>query len=145
MSVYLILGYLPTSSASWNPRRKYALESSSACDSCGLVKPFHSKMLGETNSRTLSISRITLKCCNPQNISSMQLLLCSTLEYHTLLYQEVMPSLMTFLMKWCSSTSLLTFLRAGHAWNVCVRILLWLSEIHSNSYCFGILGPLHHS
>jgi hypothetical protein len=108
LSVFLLLSCflirrLPVSSQDVN-----ALVFSSAYYSCGLVKPFHSKMLGETNFGTSSISWTRSKWCNSQNISSMQLLLCSTLEYHTLLYQEVVLSLMTFLMKWCSYTSLLT-------------------------------------
>jgi hypothetical protein len=103
---------------SFSPSCKCALVYSSACYSCGLIKSFYPKMSGETNSRTSSVSRTRSKWCNPQNMSSMQLLLCSTLEYHTLLYQEVVPSLMTFLMKWCSYTSCPPFLWAFRAWNV---------------------------
>jgi hypothetical protein len=126
------------SSASWQPSCKCALVYSSACHSCGLIKPFHPKMSGETISSTSSISRTRSKCCNQQNMSSMQLLLCSTLEYHTLLYQEVVPSLMASLMKWCSYTPLLTLSLSWSCLECWVCILLWPSEIHSKSYCFEI-------
>jgi hypothetical protein len=131
--------------ASWQPSSKCALVHSSACYSCGLVKPFHPKILGETNSSTSSISRTRSKWCNLQNLSSMQLLLCSTLEYHTLLYQEVVQSLMTFLMKWCSYTSLLTLSLSWSCLECWVCILMWLSQILSNSYCFETQGHLRHS
>jgi hypothetical protein len=124
------------SSASWHPRWKYALESSSASYSCGLVKPFHPKRSGETNSRTSSISRTRSKCCNPQNISSMQLLLCSTLEYHTPLYQEVVPSLMTFLMKWCSYISLLTLSLS------CLCLECWVCELRGLRFSSSLLCSL---
>jgi hypothetical protein len=97
----------------------------------------------ETNSRTSSISRTGSKWCNPQNMSSMQLLLCSTFEYHTLLYQEVVRSLMTFLMKWCSYTSLLTLSPSWSCLECWVCILMWPSKILSKLYCFEIQGPLH--
>jgi hypothetical protein len=95
-------------------------------------------MSRETNSSTSSIFRTRSKCCNSQNMSSMQLLLCSTLEYHTLLYQEVVPSIMASLMKWCSYTSLLTLSPSGSCLECWACILLWPSEIHSKSYCFEI-------
>jgi hypothetical protein len=133
------------SSASWQPSCKCTLVYSSACYSCGFVKPFYPKMSGETNSSTSSIFRTRSKYCNPQNMRHMQLLLCSTLEYHTLLYQEVVPSLMTFLMKWCSYTSLSPFLWAVRAWNVGYAKLMWPSQILSTLYCFEIQGTLHHS
>jgi hypothetical protein len=114
---------------------------SSACYSCGFIKPFQPKILGETISSTSFISRTRSKSCNPQNISSMQLLLCSTLEYHTLLYQEVVPSLMTFLMKWCSYTSLLTLSPSWSCLECCACVLMWPSKIFSKSYCFEIPRP----
>ena len=39
------------------------------------------------------------KYCNPQTQRLVELLFCSTLECPTLLYQEVVLSLMTYLMK----------------------------------------------
>ena len=72
------------------------------------VKTLPFGMSGETNSSTLSISRTRSKCCNPQNMMHMYILFCSTLEYHTLLHKEVMPSLVVILLKWCSYTSLVT-------------------------------------
>jgi hypothetical protein len=141
--VFLLLSFFPTLVYQLAAKMCIALVSSSAYYSCGLVKPFHPKISGETNSSTSSISRTRSKCCNPQNMSSMQLLLCSTLEYHTLLYQEVVPSLMTFLMKWCSYTSLLTLSLSWSCLECWLCILLWPSEISSKSYCFEIQGPLH--
>jgi hypothetical protein len=113
---------------------------SSAYYSCDLNKPFHPKKSRETNLGTSTISKTKSKWCNPQNMSSMQLLLCSNLEYHTLLYQEVVPSLMTSLMKWCSYTSLLTLSPSWSCLECRVCVLMWPSESLSNSYCFSSQG-----
>jgi hypothetical protein len=72
-------------------------------------------------------------------------MLCSTLEYHTLLYQEVVQSLMALLDEVMLLHILPTLSPSWSCLECCVRVLMWPSDIHSKSYCFEIQGPLHHS
>ena len=74
------------------------------------------------------MSRTRSKFCDSRS-KSLFSLFRSTLECHTLLYQEVVPSLMTYLMKWCSYLSLSIYLRAVRARECWGCISLWWSNI----------------
>ena len=66
------------------------------------VQTFHVGMSGENKLRYLVHFSARSKYCNPQNKRLVLLLFYSTLECHTLSYPNVLLSLMTYLMKWCS-------------------------------------------
>ena len=77
------------------------------------VKPFHSGWIGETNSRTSSISRIGSKQLYSADQVAIQLLVCSTLRYYHLYIRNIMGIAHPLMNSCCSDTSCHHYLFLG--------------------------------
>ena len=112
------------------------------------VKPFYPERLGETNSRTSSISRIGSKqLCSADQVA-IQLLVCSTLECCPLYVKNIIGIVPSLMNSWCSDSShhhhsflghrvVVTGMPTSESW--CVKSILRATR------CLVVNGQYSHS